>query len=251
MPCIHCIHTDMSCIHTDMPCIHTCHLCIHAMHSYMPCIPTVPYIPCIHSYIHSYMACVHTFIAFIHVIHSYLHVMHSFLHAFIHTCIRQYMPRIASYFPCTCIHTHTVMRSYFPYIHSYMHAMHWYMSCIQYSYMPWVHKLTCHVLTTRVERIPLLMLGCTVTTARLVDFQTACDTCVRAPLCRCATVLRQYADARDYLSNLRVDGAKLKSIVMFSHSPMDFTKILFSVITSALILWRMSTAFGERDWTPP
>ena len=142
----------------------------------MPCIHTVPYIPCIHSYIHSYMTCVHTFIAFIHVIHSYLHVMHSFLHAFIHTCIHTYMPRIASYFPCTCIHTHTVMRSYFPYIHSYMHAMHWYMSCIQYSYMPWVHKLTCHVLTTRVERIPLLMLRRTVTTARLVDFQTACDT---------------------------------------------------------------------------
>ena len=75
---------------------------------------------------------IHTFIAFIHAMHS------------LHT----YMPRTASYFPCTCIHTHTVMRSYFPYIHSYMHAMHWYMSCIQYSYMPWVHKLTCHVLTT-------------------------------------------------------------------------------------------------------
>ena len=133
-------------IHSYFHCIHTC----HAFIAYILCIPTVPYIPCIHSYIHSYMACVHTFIAFIHVIHSYLHVMH----AFILTCIHTYIHVFAN----TChalLHTfhahafiHTVMRSYFPYIHSYMHAMHWYMSCIQYSYMPWVHKLTCHVLTT-------------------------------------------------------------------------------------------------------
>ena len=202
------------------------------------------------------MTCVHTFIAFIHAMHSYLNAMHSFLHAFIHTCIHAFITFILS------MHMHSYMscvRTFHAFIltciHAYMHAMHWYMS------ISWVH--TCHVWTASVERIPLLMLRRTVTTARLVDFQTACGTWsvldfilsliewlfvrvtrvlhplilemhmhppnsremstskwlwiffyktlswararvyletvgVQAPLCRCATVLRQYADACDY-----------------------------------------------------
>ena len=106
--------------------------------------------------------------------HFHLAIFILTCHVFILTCIHQYMSRIASYFPCTCIHTcHAFILSMHSFLHAYMHAMHWYMSCIQYSYMSWVHKLTCHVLTARVERIP-----CWCCVARSPQQDLSTGTCI-------------------------------------------------------------------------